>query len=122
MYKLISVKGTRTIDGDLSVAIAAAAEMMDDLQPSFGVSIERGGKYLINLEDDDLIEAARVGLEVGRSIAKDAIAGGMSREWTGLDDQDGDRITAAGIEFESRAWDVAEEAAAMAFREALESR
>ena len=38
-YKLISVKGNRTVNGDIEDAIAAAKRMERDLQPSFGVTV-----------------------------------------------------------------------------------
>ena len=39
-YRLISTKGTETISGTYDEAIAAAIEMEQRLQPSFGISVE----------------------------------------------------------------------------------
>lgn len=39
-YKLISTKGTKTIDGSETDAIAAAKIMEESLQPAFGVTVE----------------------------------------------------------------------------------
>ena len=52
-----------------------------------------------------------IGRRIGRAIARDVIADDMPREWTGLDPQDGDQLTAAGIAPGTAAWDDAETAA-----------
>ena len=56
-----------------------------------------------------------VGGRVGYAIAKDVITNGWPREWTGLDPQDGDQFTAAGLEPESAEWLAAEETAKKAY-------
>jgi len=40
MYKLISTKGTRTVEGTHDDAIRAAIKMERELMPLFGVSVE----------------------------------------------------------------------------------
>lgn len=62
-------------------------------------------------------KAAEVGARVGRAIARDVLADGLPREWTGLDPQDGDQLTAAGIEPGTPEWDEAEAAAHEAYQE-----
>jgi hypothetical protein len=59
--------------------------------------------------------AEMAGRRVGRAIAQDAIASGMPRKWTGLDDQDGDQFTAAGIEPNTEEWADAEQVARREF-------
>ena len=63
--------------------------------------------------------AQEIGTKVGRAIARDVLAEDMPREWTGLDAQDGDQLTAAGIEPGSECWAIAEQAAKTAYRDAL---
>lgn len=60
-----------------------------------------------------------VGAFVGRAIARDVIADGMNREWTGLDPQDADQFLAAGIEPNTPEWSAAESAAENAYYAAL---
>ncbi len=62
-----------------------------------------------------MTRAEAAGRRVGRAIAQDAIASSMPREWTGLDDQDGDQFTAAGIEPNTPEWDEAEKVAKREF-------
>jgi hypothetical protein len=38
------------------------------------------------------MNAETIGGQIGRAIARDALADGMPREWTGLDPQDADQI------------------------------
>ena len=64
--------------------------------------------------------AEQIGRRIGRAIARDVLAGVMSREWTGLDPQDGDQLTAAGIVPDSSDWDKACTAAHETYIEALE--
>jgi hypothetical protein len=45
-----------------------------------------------------------IGRRIGRAMARDAIAEGMPSGWTGLDAQDADRATAAGLEPDTAAW------------------
>ena len=47
---------------------------------------------------DSMEQAVEAGRAVGRAIARDVIAEDMPREWTGLDAQDGDQLTSAGID------------------------
>jgi hypothetical protein len=51
------------------------------------------------------------GEQVGRAIARDAIAEGMPLTWTGIDPQDGDVLLSAGLEPDTAQWDAAESAA-----------
>lgn len=61
-----------------------------------------------------------VGRRVGRAIARDVLSDAdLSREWTGLDPQDGDQFLAAGLVAGTPEWDRAETAAESAYREAL---
>jgi hypothetical protein len=66
-----------------------------------------------------LARAVKVGAAVGRTMARDVVADGLPREWTGLDPQDGDRLTAAGIEPGTPEWNEAEEAARVAYEETV---
>lgn len=53
-----------------------------------------------------------IGRHVGQAIARDVIATPeLPRQWTGLDPQDGDQLTTAGIEPGTAAWAAAEAAA-----------
>lgn len=63
--------------------------------------------------------ATEIGIKVGKAIARDVIADDMPREWTGLDAQDGDRLTAAGIDLGTPEWSEAEAAAEEAYRNAV---
>lgn len=58
-----------------------------------------------------------IGRRIGRAIARDVLAEGMPREWTGLDPQDGDQLAAAGIAPRSAEWDAAVAEAELAYRE-----
>lgn len=58
---------------------------------------------------------AALGTQIGRAIARDVLAEDMPRAWTGLDAQDGDRLIAAGIQPDTDAWAVAEQAAREAY-------
>lgn len=60
----------------------------------------------------------RLGANIGRAIARDALAEGMPHEWTGLDAQDGDELTAVGILPGTVEWAEAEAAAKAAYEEA----
>jgi hypothetical protein len=40
-YRMISVKGTRVVIGTRADALAAAREMNQELQPAYGVTVER---------------------------------------------------------------------------------
>ncbi len=61
----------------------------------------------------------RIGAKIGRAIARDVLAENMPRDWTGLDAQDGDELTAAGIMADSIEWAEAEAVAKAAYCEAL---
>lgn len=61
-----------------------------------------------------------IGAEIGRSIARDVLATpDMDHAWTGIDAQDGDRLTAQGIEPDTDAWTEAEAAAEAAYLAAV---
>ena len=65
-------------------------------------------------------EAKRVGEIVGRAIARDVLAEpDWPREWCGLNGEDGDQITEAGILPDTPEWYVAIEAARKAYETAL---
>lgn len=59
--------------------------------------------------------ATDIGERVGRAIARDVLADDMPREWTGIDPQDGDKITRAGVRPGTPEWAEAEEAARVAY-------
>jgi len=60
-----------------------------------------------------------LGTFIGRAIARDVLADDMPRKWTGLDPQDGDHLTAAGIEPDTDDWTRAEAAAKTAYLAAI---
>lgn len=62
------------------------------------------------------VTAESIGREIGRAIARDVVAAGMPREWTGLDPQDADRIP-PGIDIDI---DDVERHARAAYRECLQ--
>jgi len=53
-YTLISVKGTRTMEGTETEAIAAAIAMEAELQPAFGVTVELDGETVAEICDGKL--------------------------------------------------------------------
>jgi hypothetical protein len=60
--------------------------------------------------------ATEIGTRIGLAIARDVIANSdLPREWTGIEDQDGDQLTAAGIEPGTQEWAEAEKAAEEAY-------
>jgi hypothetical protein len=59
--------------------------------------------------------ACEICRKVGKAIARDVIADGLPREWTGLDPQDGDQLQSAGIMAGTPEWSEAEEAAREAY-------
>lgn len=67
--------------------------------------------------------AREIGTIIGQAIARDVIANDdLSREWTGIEDQDGDQLTAAGIEPGTAEWSEAEESAEEAYTARLAKR
>jgi hypothetical protein len=60
-----------------------------------------------------------IGCEIGQAMANDTLANCGSLVWTGLDPQDGDRLTAAGIVPDSEEWDAAERSAKLTFLRAV---
>jgi hypothetical protein len=66
--------------------------------------------------------ATEVGRAIGEAMARDAKAEDMPREWTGIDPQDGDRATAAGIVPDTDEWDEMERSAREAYEAASEGR
>jgi len=63
-----------------------------------------------------------IGTLVGQAIARDTLADGLPREWTGIDDQDADQFTAAGLVPGSSEWEQAEAEAQTAFEAAVLAR
>lgn len=61
----------------------------------------------------------QVAVDVGRAIARDARADGWPTDWTGLDAQDGDQLSEAGIEPGTAEWDEAASIAAESYAAAL---
>ena len=70
-----------------------------------------GGLEILSTEEI----ARKVGTCVGRAIARDVLAHFMPHEWTGLTAQDGDQLTAAGLELNTDAWRLAERCAEDAY-------
>ena len=60
-------------------------------------------------------QISALGKKIGNAIARDVLASDIPRTWTGLDAQDGDQLTAAGITPDSPEWEQAETAARDAF-------
>ena len=60
-------------------------------------------------------QISALGRKIGNAIARDVLASDMPRTWTGIEDQDGDQLTAAGILPDSPEWEQAECAARDAF-------
>ena len=52
---------------------------------------------------------------IGQAIAHDVIRENMSREWTGLDPQDGDQLLAVGLDSTMPEWSEAERIAREAY-------
>lgn len=59
-------------------------------------------------------QATEIGTKIGQAIARDVLAEGMPREWTGLDAQDADQIP-EGVDH-----DAVEAAAENAYLEAID--
>lgn len=55
-----------------------------------------------------------IGQRIGRAMARDTLADDLPREWAGLSPEDGDQLTAAGIEPDTPEWSEAERAAYLA--------
>ena len=55
------------------------------------------------------------GQKIGQAIARDVIADGLDRRWSGIDAQDADQLTAIGLEPGTPEWAEAEEAARVAY-------
>jgi hypothetical protein len=71
----------------------------------------------------DISEVMEIGAKIGRAIARDTIAEGLDRRWTGLDGQDGDvlamELATIGIDRDDEEeWTAAVEAAKAAYTEA----
>jgi len=66
--------------------------------------------------------AQEIGTRVGRAMARDVLAEGWDRRWTGLDAQDAGQFVAAGIQFDSPAWVRAETASKLAYEDAIAAR
>jgi hypothetical protein len=69
-------------------------------------------------EEEPQESAIEIRTRVGRAMARDTIASDLPREWTGLDPQDADQLTAAGLVPGTPEWERAEAAAETAFVEA----
>lgn len=61
------------------------------------------------------INPQQIGERIGKAIARDTLADGLDREWSGLTAADADQLAAAGIEPHSDDWDAAIEAARLAY-------
>ena len=68
------------------------------------------------------VTADTIGTRVGQAIAREVLADPeLPREWTGLDGQDGDILTAAGLTPDTPDWDLAVRAARQAYLDTLAS-
>ncbi len=79
-----------------------------------GIDFPRDSLWVLMniLHDAALVTLREIGIRIGRAIANDVLANDdYPREWTGIDDQDGDQLTAAGIEFGTPEWKEAEDTA-----------
>lgn len=65
-----------------------------------------------------MTNAKEIGTLIGKAIARDHIAEKMVG-WVGINDQDGDQLTAAGIQPGTAAWNEAEIAAKEAYELAV---
>lgn len=65
--------------------------------------------------------ALETGERIGAAIARDVLADELPTAWTGLDPQDGDQLTAAGVEPGTAEWDAAESAAEGEYRRRVQS-
>jgi hypothetical protein len=75
MFKLISTKCTRTVDGTIWQAVAAAIQMDADLQPAMGVTVEdAAGNTVADVEDGEIR-----GLEVEGGEGEDHDTGHVER-------------------------------------------
>ncbi len=63
--------------------------------------------------------AAAVGTRIGNAIARDVLADDLPQGWSGLTPEDGDQLTAAGIEVDTPAWEAGEAAAKAAYLAAI---
>lgn len=58
-YRLISAKGTRTVDGEQADAVAAANAMDAELQPAYGVTVEdAAGNTVAEVIDGEVSEGS----------------------------------------------------------------
>ena len=60
-----------------------------------------------------------VGTRIGFAIADTVLRENLPHEWTGLDPQDGDQLTSAGLEPKTPEWDIAEKAAENAYHQLI---
>jgi len=58
-----------------------------------------------------LAAAVQIGRRIGQAIARDVVADDLPRDWTGLDPQDADELTAGDYEPDTPEWAAAEEEA-----------
>jgi hypothetical protein len=59
MYRLISAKGVRMVEGDERKAVRAAQEFEEELAPSFGVSVEdEAGETVAEIREGGNVEWA----------------------------------------------------------------
>jgi len=123
----------QSIDGDIArLGIDGAAVYEMDLISDCGSSgDDRWGAITLEAMAEALTErlvgrvreaAREVGQRVGRAMAADVLREDMPREWTGIDAQDGDQFTAAGIAVDTPEWEEALDAARVAYLAALAER
>jgi hypothetical protein len=63
--------------------------------------------------------AKELGRKIGQAIARDVLADDMPREWTGLDPQDADLLTSAGLQPGTTEWTKVEDAAEIAYHDTI---
>jgi hypothetical protein len=67
-------------------------------------------------------QASEIGTRIGKAIADTCRTEGIEPVWTGIEAQDGDLLTAAGIEPRTQEWSAAEDAAEAAFEAEFSDR
>jgi len=96
-YRLVSSKGTKTVNGSEQQAIVAAIKMEEELQPSFGVSIENEHGETIAEVNDGKVEKS-LGETSGASGGYIAQKSGLGSKW--LDLKAGKRVTMSDGEYD----------------------
>jgi hypothetical protein len=99
-----------------AVRAEAVAEGFDPDDPEVAEAIDDA---VAGMEVIDSGRAIEVGRRIGRAMARDARAEDMSTEWAGLDAQDGDVATEAGLVPDTPEWETMEAEARRKFEACL---